>query len=164
MLTAYSEAGYDVVYLDESGFEKQTFRTHGYAPVGEKCQATHNWQKMATRTNAIGAIREGNLFALRLFYCPIDSDIFYVWLTEALLPELEKPTVIVMDNAAFHKRQDIIEAIERTEHKILWLPPYSPDLNPIEKTWAWVKSLRKQWRLDCVDALFFWILTIVSVF
>ncbi|MCW9717139.1 transposase [Avibacterium sp. 21-599] len=118
-MTAYSEAGYDVVYLDESGFEKQTFRTHGYAPVGEKCPATHNWQKMATRTNAIGAIREGNLFALRLFDCPIDSDIFYVWLTEALLPELEKPTVIVMDNAAFHKRQDIIEAVDQTEHKIL---------------------------------------------
>ncbi|MCW9718918.1 transposase [Avibacterium sp. 21-599] len=109
-------------------------------------------------------MREGNLFALRLFDCPIDSDIFYVWLTEALLPELEKPTVIVMDNAAFHKRQDIIEAIDQTEHKILWLPPYSPDLNPIEKTWAWVKRLRKQWRLDCVDALFFWILIIISVF
>ncbi|MCW9719017.1 IS630 transposase-related protein [Avibacterium sp. 21-599] len=75
-LTAYSEVGYNIVYLDESRFEKQTFRTHGYAPVGEKCQATHNWQKMATRTNAIGAIREGNLFALRLFDCPIDSDIF----------------------------------------------------------------------------------------
>ncbi|MCW9718847.1 transposase [Avibacterium sp. 21-599] len=109
-------------------------------------------------------MREGNLFALRLFDCPIDSDIFYVWLTEALLPELEKPTVIVMDNAAFHKQRDIIEAIDQTEHKILWLPPYSPNLNPIEKTWAWVKSLRKQWRLDCVDALFFWILTIVLVF
>ncbi|WP_442780651.1 transposase [Avibacterium sp. 21-599] len=56
-----------------------------------------------------------------------------------------------MDNAAFHKRQDIIEAVDQTEHKILWLPPYSPNLNPIEKTWAWVKSLRKQWRFDCVD-------------
>ncbi|MCW9717149.1 transposase [Avibacterium sp. 21-599] len=86
------------------------------------------------RTNAIGAIREGNLFALGLFDCPIDSDIFYVWLIEALLPELEKPRIIVMDNAVFHKRRDIIEAIDQTEHKILWLPPYSPDLNPIEKT------------------------------
>lgn len=163
-MTAYSEAGYDVVYLDESGFEKKAFRTHGYAPVGEKCHTVHNWQKMTVRTNAIGAIREGDLFALRLFDCPIDGNIFYAWITEALLPELEKPTVIVMDNAAFHKRWDIIEAVNRTEHKILWLPPYSPDLNPIEKTWAWVKSLRKQWRLDCIDTLFFWILTIISVF
>lgn len=163
-LAIYQEAGYAIVYPDESGFEKQTFRTHGYAAVGKRCYGTHNWQKMAVRTNAVGALRDGVLFALGLFDCTIDSDVFYAWLTEALLPELDKPTVIVMDNATFHKRQDIIDAIEESGHKILWLPPYGPDLNLIEKAWAWVKSLRRSWRLNCVDTLFFWILTLSLVF
>ena len=45
-----------------------------------------------------------------------------------------------MDNAAFHKRQDIQDLLAQHGHQILWLPPYSPDLNPIEKMWAWVKA------------------------
>ena len=61
-----------------------------------------------------------------------------------------------MDNATFHKRQDIQALIEDAEHTILWLPPYSPDLNPIEQVWAWVKRKRKEWRLDCIDTLFFY--------
>ncbi len=71
-----------------------------------------------------------------------------------LLPELPEECVIVMDNASFHKREDIIEAIEKVGHKILWLPPYSPDLNPIEKVWAWIKSIRKHWEMDDIDRLF----------
>ena len=48
-----------------------------------------------------------------------------------------------MDNAAFHKRQDIQDLLARHGHQILWLPPYSPDLNPNQKMWAWVKAKRK---------------------
>ena len=59
-----------------------------------------------------------------------------------------------MDNAAFHKRVDIQELLEQKGHKILWLPAYSPDLNPIEKMWAWVKRKRKEWLIDSVDELF----------
>ena len=60
-----------------------------------------------------------------------------------------------MDNATFHKRLDIQELINDAGHCILWLPPYSPDLNPIEKAWAWIKRKRKDWRLQCIDTLFF---------
>ena len=59
-----------------------------------------------------------------------------------------------MDNAAFHKRADIQELLERQGHKILWLPAYSPDLNAIEQMWAWVKRKRKEWLIDSVDELF----------
>ncbi|TCB60384.1 transposase, partial [Acinetobacter terrestris] len=62
--------------------------------------------------------------------------------------------VVVMDNAAFHKRADILELLEQQGHKILWLPAYSPDLNPIEQMWAWVKRKRKEWLIDSVDELF----------
>ncbi|MCU4326116.1 transposase, partial [Acinetobacter johnsonii] len=54
----------------------------------------------------------------------------------------------------FHKRADIQELLEQQGHKILWLPAYSPDLNPIEQMWAWVKRKRKEWLIDSVDELF----------
>ncbi|WP_281268185.1 transposase [Suttonella ornithocola] len=67
---------------------------------------------------------------------------------------------MVMDNAAFHKRSDIQAIIEEHGHEIVWLPPYSPDLNPIEKMWAWIKQIRKEWRMDCIDTLCFYLLWI----
>ncbi|MBF7684665.1 transposase, partial [Acinetobacter sp. B10A] len=71
-----------------------------------------------------------------------------------LIPELPQNSVIVMDNVAFHKRSDIQELLEHYGHQILWLPAYSPDLNSIEKTWAWIKKKRKEWQEDCIDRLF----------
>ena len=93
-----------------------------------------------------------------------DSDVFHTWATEILLPELPACSVIVMDNASFHKRQDTLDALQAEGHTVLWLPPYSPDFNPIEKTWAWIKRLRKQWRLADVNALLFWFLTLVTLY
>ena len=69
-----------------------------------------------------------------------------------------------MDNAPFHRREDIKELIEQAGHTILWLPAYSPDLNPIEKVWAWVKKKRQDWRLDCIDSLFFYFMWLCDCF
>lgn len=69
-----------------------------------------------------------------------------------------------MDNATFHKRKDTQQIIEESGHTILWLPPYSPDLNPIEQTWAWIKKKRKEWRLDCIDTLFFYFMLLCGDF
>ena len=77
------------------------------------------------------------------------------------LPEC---SVIVMDNAPFHKQQDTLDALQAEGHTVLWLPPYSPDFNPIEKTWAWIKRLRKPWRLADVNALLFWFFTLVTLY
>ena len=64
------------------------------------------------------------------------SDVFHCWVEELLLTQLPENSVIIMDNASFHKRQDTQELIADAGHHILWLPPYSPDLNPIEKIWT----------------------------
>ena len=103
-------------------------------------------------------------FAFTAFDCSIDSDVFHTWATEILLPELPACSVIVMDNAPFHKRQDTLDALQAEGHTVLWLPPYSPDFNPIEKTWAWIKRLRKQWRLADVNALLFWFFILVNLY
>ena len=73
-------------------------------------------------------------------------------------------SVIVMDNATFHKGIDIQKIIEDSGHTILWLPPYTPDLNPIEQTWAWVKKKRQDWGIDCIDTLFFYFLWLCDCF
>ncbi|WP_279626171.1 transposase, partial [Psychrobacter piechaudii] len=59
---------------------------------------------------------------------------------------------------------DIQKIIEDSGHTILWLPPYSPDLNPIEQTWAWVKKKRQDWGIDCIDTLFFYFLWLCDCF
>ena len=102
---------------------------------------------------AIGAITEFNLLTLCLFNSYINSDVFYAWLTQDLLPKVPDGAVIVMDNASFHKRSDMIAAIKESHCIVEFLPPYSPDLNPIEKKWAQAKAIRKRERCD-VDTLF----------
>ena len=80
----------------------------------------------------------------------IDS---YSWVKQDLLPKLPRGCAIVMDNASFHKRQDIHEAIRAHGCFIEWLPPYSPEFNLIEKKWGQGKSIRRKHRCD-VDTLF----------
>ena len=118
-----------IVFLDESGFKSHDNRPHGYSNKGQKCFGEYNWQ-LKNQTNAIGAIYNNQLFAVGLYDCSVNSDVFHSWVSQLLLPNLPKNSVIVMDNATFHKRQDIQALIEDAEHTILWLPPYSPDLNP----------------------------------
>lgn len=136
-----------IVYLDESGFTLDSPRTHGYSAQGKRCFGTRDWQARG-RLNAIGAIVNFQFIAITLFDSYIDSDVFYAWLIEDLLPKTPQNSVIVMDNASFHKRNDMIQAIEKAGHTPEFLPPYCPDLNPIEKKWAQAKAIRRKLRCD----------------
>ena len=90
----------------------------------------------------VGAICGFKMLNVCLFEGNINSDVFYAWLTKELFFSIPEKAVIVLDNATFHKRSDSIQAI----HTVLFLPPYSPDLNPIEKKWAQAKNIRKKHR------------------
>ena len=127
-------------------------RTQGYSRRGTRCYGVHNWHARG-RVNAIGAILGLVFLTVTLFEGTINSDIFYVWLKDELIPVLPKHSVIVMDNASFHKREDMTQCLEQAGHQVEFLPPYSPDLNPIEHKWAQVKSIRRRQRCD-VDTLF----------
>ena len=74
----------------------------------------------------------------------MNSEVFYTWITPELLPQLPNQGVVVMDNASFHKRLDLQKAIRSAGHILLLLPPYSPQLNPIEPKWAQAQAIRKQ--------------------
>ena len=135
------------MYLDESGFAHDMPRTHGYALKGQRCLGTQDWQAKG-RTNAIGALLEKALLTVGLFTVNINADIFTAWVVQDLLPKLPPKAVIVMDNATFHKRKDTQDLIKKAGHELLYLPPYSPDLNPIEQKWAQVKAIRRNTKQD----------------
>ena len=134
-----------IVYVDESGFAVDIPRTHGYSLKGRRCYGKRDWHARG-RTNAIGAILNFEFLTVDLWDCNIDSDIFFAWLTKCLIPKLPPNSVVVLDNASFHKRQDMRDALEEAGHTLEFLPPYSPDLNPIEKKWAQTKALYRQLR------------------
>lgn len=127
-------------------------RTHGYAPKGQRCFGMCDWHARG-RTNVIGALIGSLLLTVCLFTTNIDADIFHAWTIRDLIPKLTCQSVIVMDNATFHKRTDILQAITNAGHIILFLPTYSPDLNPIENKWAQAKAVKRRTQCD-VEELF----------
>ena len=127
-------------------------RRNGYSLRGERCIGVCDWHAKG-RINAIGALLGKVLLTVGLFCSNINSDIFYAWIKQDLLPQLTEKSVIIMDNAKFHKRADIQKVIHDSKHTLMFLPKYSPDLNPIEQKWAQAKAIRKN--KDCnVDDIF----------
>jgi transposase len=139
-----------MVYIDESGFAHDMPRRHGYSSVAQRCFGKRDWGAKG-RTNVMGALLSGLLLTVTLLMGHVNSDVFFTWVTQELLPKLPSQGVIVMDNARFHKRLDIQEAIGHAGHLLLWLPPYSPQLNPIEPKWAQAKAIRKQQHCSISD-------------
>ena len=151
-IKAYETAGRCIIYIDESGFAHDMLRTHGYAPIGQRCFGTQDWHAKG-RTNVIGALLHKCLLTIGLFQTNVNADVFPAWVEQDLLPKLPPNCVIVMDNATFHKRSDTQRIIRKAGHTLEYLPPYSPDLNPIEQKWAQAKAIRKQ--IHCtIDEIF----------
>ena len=140
------------MYIDESGFAHDMPRTHRYSMRGKRCYGSHDWGAKG-RTNAIGALQDKRLVAVGLLQGSVNTDAFTCWVLQILLPNLFEKSVIVMDNASFHKGEEMQAAIKNSGHTLLYLPPYSPDLNPIEKKWAQAKQIRRSTACS-VDQLF----------
>jgi hypothetical protein len=147
----YQSDGRDIVYLDESGFAHDMPRMHGYAPRGQRCYGKQAWGARG-RTNAIGALLGSCLLTVTLFQNNIDTSIFKAWLLQDLLPKLPARSIIVMDNAAFHKALPIKIMMEASGHTLEYLPSYSPDY-PIEHKWAQAKAMRRAFSCS-LDELF----------
>ena len=117
-------------------------RKYGYAPKGELCYGIFDWHAKG-RVNVIGALIGACLLTVCLFEGSINSEVFHSWVKEDLLPKLPQNSVLVLDNATFHKRADTQTLIEQSGFFLEYLPPYSPDLNPIEHKWAQAKARRR---------------------
>ena len=125
-------------------------RPHGYSVKGQRCLGSHTWGSKG-RTNVIGALMGTTLLTLSLIEGNVDHIVFDAWLENDLLPKLTQSSVIIMDNATFHKSKDMQEKIKATGHILEYLPPYSPDLNPIEHKWAKAKSIRRKNKCSIED-------------
>jgi len=82
---------------------------------------------------------DGTILAPLQYGDTMDSGFFEKWFSDCLLPALPEGSVIVMDNATFHRKGRLFPIAREAGHVLLFLPPYSPELNPIEKFWAWLK-------------------------
>ena len=131
----------NVVYLDESGFEPTAHRNYGWAIRGKKVHGERSGNSRP-RTSLIAAKRGKQILAPVLFEGSTDSVWFNDWLENHLFKELRPKSTIIMDNAPFHKKKDIREITSRNGHHVLFLPPYSPDFNPIEQDFANIKKIR----------------------
>ena len=104
-------------------------RTHGYAPKGNRCFGTHDWQARG-RINVIGALLGTAILTAGLLTGNINSDVFHGWLEDSLIPKLPPTSVLVMDNATFHKRSDAKNTISQAGHILDISPSIQPRLQP----------------------------------
>lgn len=141
-----------LLFLDETGATTSMLRAYGRSAQGERCigSVPHGHWKTMT---GVAAIRLDGLTAAASMAHAMDGDSFLVYVTEALTPVLRAGDVVVMDNLPGHKPAKVREQIEAAGAKLLYLPPYSPDFNPIEMIWSKVKRLLRSIAARTIDAL-----------
>lgn len=129
----------DCVYVDESGLEESLCREYGRAPRGQKVSGERMGKK-AQRLSIIAGLNQKELVAPLHFQGYCDTEVVNTWVENALMPCLKPGQTVIMDNASFHKSTRTKQLIETKGCKLLYLPTYSPDLNPIEQQWAILKA------------------------
>ena len=131
-----------IVYVDETGIDTFLQREYAYSKRGEPVIGYVAGKKY--RRVGIVAARVGKKIIAPFQYDgTMDSMLFEFWFENCLLCELPPNSVIVMDNASFHRKKRLVSLTLCHGHRLVFLPPYSPELNPIEKFWAWLKMRLK---------------------
>ena len=127
------------MHVDECGFEPTTCRRYGWSAHGQKVHGEFSGNKRP-RTTLIAAKHQSRIIGTILFEGSTDAEVFNYWLQNHLLSELPKQTTIIMDNASFHKTAATRDIIRKSGNSLLYLPAYSPDMNPIEQDFAVIKK------------------------
>ena len=134
------------VYVDETGFQTYYDREYGYAPKGEQIFGKVAGRKYK-RSNLVAAKIGNHMIAPLSYQQNTDAETFETWFEDQLLPRLSPGHVVIMDNASFHRKTELNGIAAAHQIRVLFLPPYSPEYNPIEKLWANIKRwLRKNMR------------------
>jgi transposase len=125
--------------VDESGMDERDDYGYGWSPSGERIPGMKSGRRKG-RINMIAGYRDGQLIAPFTIEGACNRTVFEIWLECCLIPLLQPGDKVIVDNATFHHGGRIAALIEAAGCTIVYLPPYSPDLNRIEKCWAWLKS------------------------
>ena len=141
-----------LVFVDETGTRTNMTRLRGRAPRGQRLigKTPHGHWKLTT---FIAALRQDRITAPMVIDGPINGEIFLAYVLTFLLPTLSKGDIVVMDNLPVHKVAGVVQAIEAVGARVLYLPPYSPDLNPIEQMFAKLKALLRKAKERTIDDL-----------
>jgi len=132
-----------IAYVDETGIDTYLYREYAYSPKGSSVYGEISGRKFK-RVGIVAAQMDGEIIAPLQYEGTMDGSLFEQWFEQCLLPCLPKESVIVMDNAAFHRKSRLFSLTENFQCHLIFLPPYSPNLNPIENFWSWLKRhLRK---------------------
>ena len=123
------------MYVDESGINEYLQRENARAIRGKKVYGAVSGSRYS-RESFIAAQNQLSILAPFCYTGTCDTNLFNAWLEQILVPELKDGQVVILDNASFHKSKASLQIIRKAGCEVLFLPPYSPDLNPIEKFWA----------------------------
>lgn len=142
------------VFLDESGAKTNMTRRYGRSPVGERCRFFSPHGRWRT-TTMISAVRMDGVIAdaTMLLDGPMNAPAFHGYVARCLAPALRPGDVVVMDNLGAHRAAGVETVIEAAGASLWWLPPYSPDFNPIEQVWSMIKAWLKRVGADTFEGL-----------
>jgi len=138
-------------------------RTHGRAPRGERLRAAIPHGHWMTTTFVAG-LRTSGMMAPIVLDGPINGELFQHYVDQILVPELRAGDIVIMDNLGSHKGAGVRAAIEAAGAALLYLPPYSPDFNPIEKAFSKLKAKLRKAAARTVDALWQVIGEVIDMF
>ena len=132
-----------LVFIDETGASTKMARLRGWAKRGQRCRASvpHGHWKTTTFT---AGLRLSGMVAPMVLDGPMFGNAFIAYVEQVLVPELSDGDIVVMDNLPAHKVTGVRQAIERAGAKLLYLPPYSPDFNPIEMAFSKLKAILRK--------------------
>jgi transposase len=131
-----------LVFIDETGITTKMARLRGRTAKGRRCVAAIPFGHWMTTTVTAG-LRLAGVSAPMLLDGPMDGEWFLAYVEQVLVPELTPGDIVIMDNLPAHKVTGVRAAIEAAQANLLYLPPYSPDLNPIEMAFSKFKALMR---------------------
>ena len=152
-----------LVFIDETWTKTNMTRLYGRAPRGKRLVSAmpHGHWKTST---FVGALRCDGLVAPSVFDGPINGELFLAYVQQVLVPTLRPGDIVIMDNLRSHKVAGVREAIEAAGATLMFIPPYSPDLNPIEMAFAKLKALLRAKAIRTVEGLWNALGTLVGCF
>jgi transposase len=141
-----------LVFIDETWTKTNMTRLYGRAPRHQRVveAVPHGHWKTST---FIGALRCDGISAAGVVDGAINGELFLAWVEQVLVPTLRTGDIVIMDNLGSHKIKGVREAIEAAGASLLFIPPYSPDLNPIEMAFSKLKTLLRAKKLRTIEAL-----------
>lgn len=140
------------MFLDESGVTTEMTRRYGWAPradrVSEAVPAGH-WRTLTV----LAALTLEGMLASMTIESPTDGDVFLAFVEQVLGPRLQPGHIVILDNLGAHKVEGVRRLMESRGAQLLYLPPYSPDFNPIEQAWSKLKQLLRGVKARVLDQL-----------